>query len=173
MVADAGNSSYLGGRGRRIMAWGQPGQKLETLPKKQTKKQKDWLKLYRVCSCSRPWVQCLAWHCQKKKNLPRMNLPWDEESKGRARRLLTSQGLCKGLLTLRKSSHIQTDVSEHPSGCCYCSKGPQASQRSQRSWTPQLAFAATSSLKSPRPEDQASQTSHRQWLEISSTKLDV
>jgi hypothetical protein len=38
------NPNYWGGGsgGRRILVFGQPGQKLQTLSEKQTKKQKDW-----------------------------------------------------------------------------------------------------------------------------------
>jgi hypothetical protein len=41
VVAYISNPSYLGGRGRRILVWGQPEQKYKTLSEKQTKKQKD------------------------------------------------------------------------------------------------------------------------------------
>jgi hypothetical protein len=49
VVIHACNSTYLEGRGRRIMVQGQPGQsQWDILPEKQTKKEKTgvWLKLY-------------------------------------------------------------------------------------------------------------------------------
>jgi hypothetical protein len=41
IVMPSYNPSYLGGRGRRFQAPGQPGQKCETLPRKKTNKQKQ------------------------------------------------------------------------------------------------------------------------------------